>query len=94
MGYTNEWGEWVEDDPIPAQSTKKVLWAPPQPSGQVSGQVSNQHVLTSKEQRKGALMGASLGGIARKAALTPERRREIAKLAIAARWAKSRLTNE
>lgn len=35
-------------------------------------------------------LGGSKGGLARKKALSPERRREIAKLAAQARWAKKK----
>jgi len=35
-------------------------------------------------------IGGAMGGHARAASLTPERRREIAKKAIATRWAKER----
>lgn len=40
--------------------------------------------------RKGGLKG----GVARAAALTPERRREIARAAVAARWAKAKAEQE
>lgn len=44
--------------------------------------------LTSMDHRKWLKLNASKGGLARKAALTPERRSEIAKKAVAAREAR------
>jgi ribosomal protein L34E len=78
VGYTDEWGNWVETD---LESVKPALWVK-----KPSGQVSTRYKLSEADQRKGALKGASLGGIARKAKLSPERRKEIARKAIAARW--------
>lgn len=40
--------------------------------------------------RKGGKAGGKAGGTARAAALTPEQRKDIARRAIAARWAKKR----
>jgi hypothetical protein len=49
--------------------------------------------LTSEAARKLSELGATKGGTARANVLTPERRREIAQKAIAARWAKAKGTS-
>jgi hypothetical protein len=81
-------GEWVDVEEI----VKASIWTKvscPEPA--VQGKMDARHELTPEERLKGARNGASLGGHARKLALSPERRREIALKAVAAREKRRKL---
>ncbi len=53
---------------------------------------NEESVGSSEEMRKYAASFASLGGKARAKKLTPEQRREIARKAVEARWARVKAT--
>ena len=53
---------------------------------QAIGAMPKEHPSRKKEAAKLGRKGGLKGGVARKASLSPERRKEIAKKAAAARW--------